>query len=249
MELVAYVFYLLASHSFVVLFASIILAIGVFSAVSARLKGSYDSRSLLGDEEEAHQGFFQGKIVTGLFVAGFFIAVCLILISFVNLIRPHILDGALIMRYGEIADATVLTVEDTGNLHNKQRVMRHRIIFKMANGEDMETSFDTWDFNVYPSANSVRYPGRGESFRIVYLPSFPEAFLILTEDASQYSKTERCKPILAEVEAMRLRTEFDPENTVYKREYEQATAKAAKDGCTKNLPDDMPVPDSNISPR
>lgn len=117
------------------------------------------------------------------------------------------------------------------NRHNKQPVIRFNVVYKTADGRNVETYFETWDFNVYPPANSVRYPNVSETFRIAYLPSYPTAFLILTEDPSPYSKAAECGELISDVEEKRLRFEFDPNNPDYRREYEKAVANAAEKKC------------------
>jgi hypothetical protein len=122
--------------------------------------------------------------------------------------------------------------EKTNNLHNEEPVIRYDVVYKTADGKNVETYFESWDFNIYPSANTVRYPGVGETFRIAYLPSYPKAFLILTDDASEYSDAKECGILLAEIETARLKADFDPDNTEYRTAVETAVKHARSKNCT-----------------
>ncbi|KXJ99511.1 MAG: hypothetical protein UZ17_ACD001002356 [Acidobacteria bacterium OLB17] len=156
-------------------------------------------------------------------------------IAIVNVIRPHAIDGALVFKNGETAVAKVLSVEETSNTLNDQPVMRHNVIFKTARGENIETYFDSWDFNIYPSANSVDYPDAGETFRVAYLPNYPTTFVILTEADSQYTKTNQCSEILGKIEEARNKYEFDPKDENFKAEYARALADGIESSCGEGL--------------
>lgn len=230
MELLSYIFYLLASRSILVFIISIFLCIGsaavgfpiVIAAIASGLwKGA--RRSLI------------GSILRFLLPSAailFFLFSCLFaLFSLVNLIFPHYVDGKMIDTYGEKTDAKVISREETGNRLNKRPVVRFNVVYKAGDGKSIETYFETWDFNVYPPSNTVRYPNVGETFRIAYLPSYPTAFLILTDDASPYTKATECGELLSAVKEKRLRLEFDPANADYRRDYEMAVATAKDKGC------------------
>ena len=153
------------------------------------------------------------------------------LYSLVNLIRPHLIDGMLINSLGQRTKAKVVRIEQTSNMHNDQPVQRHHVIFKDAAGNNITTYFDTWDFNIYPSANSVRYPQTGEEFTAVYLPSYPTAFLIATSDDSQYSQGEKCRDALQDVQEAKLKADFDPKDADFQRHLEAARKRSAELGC------------------
>ena len=77
----------------------------------------------------------------------------------------------------------------------------------------------------------MTYPGEGQSFRVAYLPSYPTAFMILTEEESDYSRGRECGKILAELEEARIKLEFDPAEKNYQRAFEEATKKAVASKC------------------
>ncbi len=230
MELIAYILYILASKSILLLMASIFLTIGGFSFVAFWFAAAMAHKPPPGTPKSIRWFIVRVLVPIGLVTASA-VVVGILVFSIINLVRPHLIDGMLIDAIGQKADAKVLRVEPTNNRLNNRTVMRHDVIFKTAAGENIETYFETWDFNVYPSANSVSYPGKGESFRVVYLPSFPTAFLILTDEDSGYSRSRECGKILSELEAAKIKVEVDPNDKNYKRELEEATKKLISGKC------------------
>ncbi len=230
MELLAYILYTLASRSIPVFIFAIFLCIGSATVAFPVVIAALASRPRDGQRRSVVGSILRFLLPSGavlFFVFSFIFG----LFSLVNLISPHFLDGELINSYGQKTDAKVISREETGNRHNKQPVIRFKVVYKTADGRNVETYFETWDFNIYPPANSVRYPNVGETFRIAYLPSYPTAFLILTDDASPYTKAAQCGELLSAVEEKRLKHEFDPNNADYRGEYEKAVANAADKKC------------------
>ncbi len=231
MELITYILYLMASKNVFLFVFSIIGTIGVFSFVSFWFAAAVSHRPPPGTPKGPLWFVVRVLVPIGLITATVLVVGTLAL-SIVNLVRPHYIDGQLMDAIGKRTEAKVVRIEGTSIRHNKQPVMRHYVIFKTADGENIDTYFETWDFNVYPSANSVSYPGQGETFGVLYLPSYPTAFLILTDDESSYSKSRECGDILKDLETAKIKFEFDPTDAAYKREFEQATQKAVKANCT-----------------
>ena len=230
MELITYILYVLASKTFLLLIFSIFLVIGGFSFVSVVVAAAIKSRPPQG-ESRSLSGAILRFVVPMILIGAFAVVLGVLVLSIVNLARPHLVDGMLINAIGQKADAKVLRVEPTNNQLNEQTVMRHDVIFRTATGENVETYFETWDFNVYPSANSVSYPEKGESFRVAYLPSYPTAFLILTDEDSGYSRSRECARIISELEAAKIKVEVDPGDKNYKRELDEATKKLISGKC------------------
>lgn len=247
MELITYILHILANKNIFVLIFSIFAVIGGFTFVSFWFTAAMMHRPPPGTPKGVK--WFVVRVLIPIALVGASAAmVGLLLLSIVNVIRPHYIDGHLMNALGERTEGKVVRVEQTMSSHNRQRVMRHYVIYRTAAGQNVETSFETWDFNVYPSANSVSYPGQGETFGVLYLPSYPTAFLILTDDDSSYSKSRECRDILTELEAARIKFEFDKTSVAYKAEFEEATQKAVKAQCTgtttrpsSSIDDDLPA--------
>jgi hypothetical protein len=231
MELLAYFLYILADWNICLLVPAIFAAIATFGLTSAMFAGAAAARARH-EQGPVSLGRRINRIVLPFGSLLIFLGVIsLVVLSIVSLIRPHLLDGYLISSIGERADAQVLSSEATNNLHNRQRVMRYHVIYKTKDGRKVETHFDSWDFNVYPSANTVRYPQVGDAFRVVYLPSFPSTFLILTDEDSEFTRKSRCKDLLDELDFQRRLVNFDPSDPDSKKTYDAAKAAAEENGC------------------
>jgi hypothetical protein len=236
MELVAVIIYQIASHSFSALFVSIAASIGSFSLTTIFFSSLALARSLDTEAGPSVRGRILRIILPWGSLLIFLFCVAFALFAVINIIRPHVIDGYIIDSVGEKADARVISIEETNNRHNKRAVMRHNIVFKTADGTNVETYFDTWDFNIYPTANSVRYPQTGETFKVAYLPSFPDAFLILTEAESDYSENKKCRDLLTELDHRRKLAEFDPEDVGYQEQLNEARSKAESANCIGKKP-------------
>ncbi len=163
----------------------------------------------------------------------------LLVLAFIGIIRPHLVDGYLIANHGKRAVAKVVNKEPTNNLHNRRPVERYNIIYRTETGETIETYFDSRDFNIYPSANSVRYPQPGQSFQIAYLPSFPDTFLILTDEKSEYAASEACAAILKDIEQKRNRYEFDKKDIKFLGDYMSALGEGIQNECGEQLMEEL----------
>ncbi|MGE3468171.1 MAG: hypothetical protein AB7J13_14730 [Pyrinomonadaceae bacterium] len=235
METAAYLLYILADWSLIVLAPAIIMIV-VGSTAGIGLM-----RRLRAKRRAGSAGAF--VILAPLLGLGmlFIIGLGIVLVAFfaLSLFRPHYLDGDLIYRYGKKADAKVISVEDTKNMLNYERVKRYNVIYNDESGIAVETNFETWDFNVYPSANSVRYPGVGQTFKISYLPSYPHVFMILTDEESPYVMTNECREILAKIEEAKNRYEFDKKNTKNLFAYMNEITKGIEKKCGDHLFDNL----------
>ncbi len=224
MELLAHILYFLANRGVLLFVFSIFFAIAAFS-VASHWHRHYLKR-------------FSGKGTAPKLLLNSGAAACYTLIfgllafSAFNIFRPHGIDGYLINLVGRQADAVVTNVEPTWNRLNNRTVNKHSIVFKTAAGENIETYFHTWDFNIYPSAHSTIYPQQGETFRVLYLPSFPTTFLIMTAATdSPHNKAVACAELQKALDAARIKHEFDPGDPKFKTALDEAARKFADAKC------------------
>ena len=94
-----------------------------------------------------------------------------------------IVTAPLIYHFGEPGQAVIVDSEETNNMMNEQWVERYFVKLQKADGTQIDTQFDSSDFNVYPRRNRVRYPSQGEPFAVHYLPKRPQSFVILMPEA------------------------------------------------------------------
>jgi hypothetical protein len=91
------------------------------------------------------------------------------------------LTAPLIYHYGTSGRAVIVSNEETGNVYNNRPVQRYTVMLQKADGERIETHFDSSDFNIYPGRSEVRYPAAGHPFEVRYLANQPQNFVILLQ--------------------------------------------------------------------
>lgn len=87
----------------------------------------------------------------------------------------------LIYHYGSPGQAVIVSSRATGNIYNDRPVQRYTVMLRTADGERIETQFDSSDFNIYPRRSEVRYPAVGQPFPVRYLARQPQDFVIVPE--------------------------------------------------------------------
>lgn len=231
MELITYILYQLAAMSMTMIMATSTLAIfgfilGIFLIKAIVLSGQ------LTDGNRSIGGRIRMYLVSILYVIGYAAIIFLFIFSIGNLIFPHMLDGKLMNSVGKRTVGRVTRVEQTSNMLNYRPVMRHYVIYKDEAGNNIETEFETWDFNIYPSTNSFSYPGKGQKFGVLYLPSYPTTFLILADEDSDLGRKKECRDILNDLEEAKQKFEFDPSDPAFSKALQEAIIKAAEAGCS-----------------
>ncbi|HMT09404.1 MAG TPA: hypothetical protein PKA82_15485 [Pyrinomonadaceae bacterium] len=224
MELLAHLLYFLANRGVLLLVFCIFFTIAAVSVVSF-WRHHYLKR-LIKYNEGSRVFINVAAVVCYATVFG------LLALSVVNVFRPHLVDGYLINAIGNRADAVVTNIEPTSSRLNNSVVMKHSVVFKTAAGENIETYFHTWDFNVYPSANSTRYPQQGQSFRVLYLPSYPTTFLIANDDpTSEHTRSLDCGDLIKALQAAKIKHDFDPKDANFKKTLDEAAQKVIDAKC------------------
>ncbi|MFD4840211.1 hypothetical protein ACFWP0_22115 [Achromobacter sp. NPDC058515] len=89
------------------------------------------------------------------------------------------LTAPLIYHYGTPGQAVIVSSRQTGDIFNDRPVRRYTVMLQKADGERLETQFDSSDFNVYPGRREVRYPAEGQPFEVRYLARQPRRFVML----------------------------------------------------------------------
>lgn len=149
-------------------------------------------------------------------VAGLFM-----LFAVLNLIFGSNLSNHLINKHGQPGTGLVLREETTNTTFNDEPVFRYPVLLKKTDGQTVETYFETWDFNVYPNSESVRYPKVGEAFNLKYLEENPNRFIILANEGD-YSQSLNCQELKAAMDEAERKMNFDEKEESFKAEFEQA---------------------------
>ncbi|WP_024509870.1 hypothetical protein [Bradyrhizobium sp. ARR65] len=148
-----------------------------------------------------------------------------------NLIFGPDVSAVLVHRFGTQGQATVTGSYDTGNSYNDRRVMGYKVLIKTADERTIQTSFEDDDFNVYPPANGVYYPQPGDVFNVSYIESFPEDFIIISNDDSPWAHALRCFELMSAVHEADGKQRFAPKSAEFRKSYEDALQTARAAGC------------------
>ena len=97
----------------------------------------------------------------------------------VNLFAGTAITTRLVYATGTAGTGRVTGETQTSALYNSAPVWRYFVDIQTPAGQTIGTTFKSNDFNVYPPRNGVTYPSVGESFRLRYLPMFPQDFVIV----------------------------------------------------------------------
>jgi|GEM_PF-2148718 len=141
------------------------------------------------------------------------------------------LTSPLVYHNGETGEGVVTGEYRTADMWNYQPVLGFNVLIRKADGGVVRTSFRTDSFNVYPPANSVRYPPVGARFSVRYLPVHPSDFVIVTNDDSQWARSLRCGDLLGEVARVERELRFASGNPAFVRARDDALAAARAGGC------------------
>lgn len=160
------------------------------------------------------------------------LALLIFLYSNFNVFFGHTIAGNLIYRFGETGNAVTVNTRQTNNQYNDYWIMEHSIILETKEGQKYETTFEDADFNIYPTPEQgYDYPRIGEKYSIKYLRNDPKAFIIISDDGSQYAIRIHCENLMNILNEAYQKYKFDSLNSVYKNKYLKAKEDYDKFGC------------------
>jgi hypothetical protein len=199
MDTAAHVIYEMAIHRFALMAASsTFMAIGLtFGLILTQGKGLFSSAS--------------GWIAIA--------SMALFFISLVNIITGSSLAANIVYSVGEKGAAKVTSNRSTGSRYNGHDVQGHNVLIKTSGNEVVESYFEDDYFTVYPSSNAVRYPGPDIAFTVHYLRSFPQDFVIVSDDDSPWALSLRCAKLGQMLNEARAKYDFDPASGPYRQSY------------------------------
>jgi len=154
-----------------------------------------------------------------------------IILGIVNIIFGTELSALMIHRFGIQGQATVTGTYNTGSSYNDRQVMGHNVLIKTADGRTIETSFEDDDFNVYPPANGVYYPGDGDVFNVSYINDYPQNFIIISNDDSPWARSLRCFELNKTLHEADAKRQFAADSQAFRKAFEEALQAAQAAGC------------------
>jgi hypothetical protein len=153
--------------------------------------------------------------------------------AFLNLLAGPNLGVGLIYRFGDQAPATITGTFPTSTVYNNQNVVGYHVLIRPADGMVVETTFESDDFNVYPSQNATRYPGSGDVFTVRYLRGHPDDFVIVKDDGSPWSKRLRCEDLAVAAGQADQKAGFAAGNASFRQAAQAAHAALQAAGCAE----------------
>lgn len=109
--------------------------------------------------------------------------------------------------------------------------MGHNVLIKTTDAKTIETSFTDADFNVYPPANAVTYPQQGDVFNVSYLATFPQDFVIISNDDSPWAHDLRCFGLNKRLREADAKQRFAAASKDLRQAYENAAQAAHEAAC------------------
>jgi uncharacterized membrane protein YwzB len=151
-----------------------------------------------------------------------------------NIVVGTYISSYIIAKIGVTGSAQVTSTYGTSTVYNNQYVIGYNVQIKTADGKIVETSFEDDDFNEVPAANTFVAPGPGETFNVRYLPSFPQDFVIITNDDSPWARGLACQSLEQRVFEAERKYEFADRAFSYRDPYIDAIEAAIAGGCYGN---------------
>lgn len=161
----------------------------------------------------------------------------LMVVGFLNLYFGAGVAARLVYRVGAAGRGEVISSYGTSTQVNSHNVVGYRVLLRTQAGQVVPTSFEDDDFNVYPPANRVSYPGVGDTFTACYLPDYPQDFVIVTNDNSPYAHGLTCAALLDSLHTARRTHEFDLGNAANKQAYLTLIHRVIAQGCATDSVD------------
>lgn len=138
--------------------------------------------------------------------------------------------------FGGPGEGVVTEQFATNSVHNDEPVVGFRALIRPAGREARRTVFHSNDFNVWPPANSVRYPPVGVRFNVRVLPDHPGDFIILTDDDSPFARGLRCEALLGQLARATSERQFAGAGSGFDEAVAAALAEARAEGCIPSEP-------------
>jgi hypothetical protein len=180
--------------------------------------------------------------------------IALLVGSFVMMITMMVVGPTIVSKLihlsGSAGEGVITDEQQTSEMYNSQYVSLLSAVLKTRTGQVVETSFKDSDFNVWPTDNVTRYPSIGQHFTTRYLPGYPDEFVIVSDDDSDYAKSLRCGNLNSALASARKRNTFAGSVPVFQRRLAEAERAAQAGGCmaTPDFPASRDKADTALSP-
>jgi hypothetical protein len=149
----------------------------------------------------------------------------------VNLIFSADWNAKYLYENGVEGDAVVTLIEPTNNYINEVQVFKYQCTIKTATGKQAKAVFENNHDLIYPKDEQSTLPSIGKVFKVKYIPTDEDNFIILVyKDIEQ-----KCMKLLENIWAAQGLYQLDKTNQENKREYKREINIFLKEPCDTNV--------------
>jgi len=130
-------------------------------------------------------------------------------------------NAAFLNAAGTTGSAVIVHAEETSSTLNDSPIWYYEAVVRTADGQDVETSFDTMSASIYPWRNEILIPPEGERFAVKYVPGYPRNIAILI-DQSPYGRKHQIGHDREPVETAAAKLAASPGNAQFRAQYRAA---------------------------
>jgi hypothetical protein len=132
---------------------------------------------------------------------------------------------------GVEGDAVVTSIEPTNNYMNNVQVFKYHCTIKTATGKQVKAVFENNLDLLYPQDEPGALPAVGEIFKVKYIPTDEDNFVILTNKDPK----QKCMKLLENITAAQALYQLDKTNPENKRAYKTEINIFLKEPCDTNV--------------
>lgn len=148
----------------------------------------------------------------------------LFLVFMLNLFAGHLVRNPLLKKIGSPGEGMIVAQSQTNTRYNDKTVLRFDVMIKGKQAKPVATYCESADFNITPEPHEDGYiwPATGKKFNVRYLPEYPQAFVIISDDNSEYSTSLKCGRSADQQRKLRAQLSMDAGNSQYQQELADA---------------------------
>ncbi len=149
----------------------------------------------------------------------------------VNLIYAASWNANYVNENGVEGDAVVTSIVPTNNYMNEVQVFKYHCTIRTASGKQVKAVFENNLDLVYPKDEQGMLPSIGKVFKVKYIPSDEDNFIILANKNVE----QKCMKLLDKIWAAQALYQLDKTNTENKAVYKSEINNFLKEPCDSNV--------------
>lgn len=147
----------------------------------------------------------------------------LLVIYIGNMFGGHFVTNFLINEYGSNGYGIVINTEETSKNFNGKVDIKYNVVINGSDFKHYSTYCLTSDSNIVPTSlnNKYFFPTGGVKFNVKYIKKYPRAFVIISDDQSEYSKSLRALNNAEAIQKIRNKLKMNPNDSSLKDKLNQ----------------------------